>query len=168
MRIRADLSALRETRWNEIAVRFVCGGAVTVVASLISRAWGPALGGLFLAFPAIFPASATLIEKHTVERKAEKGLHGTCLARGAAGVDAFGAFLGSIGLAAFAFTAWRLLPEHPTAWTILIATLVWAVVAFFMWLLRGRRARWNPLSSSRVRRNLRKGLYHSRTHGGPQ
>ncbi len=162
MRIRADLSALNETRWNEIALRFICGGCITVVASLISRAWGPALGGLFLAFPAIFPASATLIEKHQSERKAEKGVSGKRLARAAAGVDAFGAFLGSIGLIAFALTAWLLLPKYPAAWIIFVATLVWATVAFVMWLLREQHARWHVRFSSR---NRRKGLHPLKTHG---
>jgi hypothetical protein len=38
--------------------------------------WGPAVVGLFLAFPAIFPASATLIEKHERQRKQRQGLTG--------------------------------------------------------------------------------------------
>jgi hypothetical protein len=57
-------SALGQTRWYEYLVRFVLGGAMTVVAGLIAARFGPVIGGLFLAFPAIFPASATLIEKH--------------------------------------------------------------------------------------------------------
>lgn len=166
MRIRADLSALSKIRWNEIALRFICGGSITVVASLISRAWGPAVGGLFLAFPAIFPASATLIEKHELERKAEKGLRGAGLARAAAGVDAFGAFLGSIGLTAFALTAWLLLPKQPAVWVVLIATLVWAAVAFSMWLLREQHSRWNLRPSSRNRTKPRRSARPLKTHGG--
>jgi hypothetical protein len=42
---------------------------MTVVAGLIAARFGPVVGGLFLAFPAIFPATATLIEKHVRERK---------------------------------------------------------------------------------------------------
>ena len=52
-------SALGQTRWYEYLVRFVLGGAMTVVAGLIAARFGPVIGGLFLAFPAIFPASAT-------------------------------------------------------------------------------------------------------------
>jgi len=37
---------------------------MTVIAGLIAFRFGPVVGGLFLAFPAIFPASATLIERH--------------------------------------------------------------------------------------------------------
>ena len=49
---------------------------MTVVAGLIAARFGPVIGGLFLAFPAIFPASATLIEKHVRESKEKAGLPG--------------------------------------------------------------------------------------------
>jgi len=61
MRIRADLSALARTRWYEYISRFLYGGAVTALAGTIAKKYGPIIGGLFLAFPAIFPASKTLI-----------------------------------------------------------------------------------------------------------
>jgi Protein of unknown function (DUF3147) len=63
MIVQLNPSALRETHWYEYLIRFALGGAVTVVAGLIAARFGPVVGGLFLAFPAIFPASATLIEK---------------------------------------------------------------------------------------------------------
>jgi hypothetical protein len=55
----------------------VLDGAVTVIAGLIAARFGPVVGGLFLAFPAIFPASATLIERHVRERREKAGLSGT-------------------------------------------------------------------------------------------
>jgi hypothetical protein len=64
MAVKLKLSALAEGHWYEYAVRFVLGGAVTMLAGWIATEWGPVIGGLFLAFPAIFPASATLVEKH--------------------------------------------------------------------------------------------------------
>ena len=76
MRIEADFSSLKQTNLREHLVRFVLGGAVTVAAGLIARRWGPVIGGLFLAFPAIFPAGATLIEQHEVKRKREIGRDG--------------------------------------------------------------------------------------------
>ena len=69
-------SALRQTRGYEYLVRFVLGGVMTAVAGLIAARFGPVIGGLFLAFPAIFPASVTLIEKHVRERKEKAGLPG--------------------------------------------------------------------------------------------
>ena len=64
MIVRANLSTLKQGHWYEYLVRFGLGGIATVVAGLVADTWGPAAGGLFLAFPAIFCASATLIEKH--------------------------------------------------------------------------------------------------------
>ena len=58
-------------------MRFALGGATTVVAGLIAAGFGPVVGGLFLAFPAIFPASATLVERHVRERKEKAGLAGS-------------------------------------------------------------------------------------------
>jgi Protein of unknown function (DUF3147) len=69
MIVQLKLSALRETRWYEYLTRFALGGTMTVIAGLIAARFGPIVGGLFLAFPAIFPASATLIEKHVRERR---------------------------------------------------------------------------------------------------
>lgn len=51
---RIKLGALKEGRWYEYAIRFVLGGIATVLAGLIADAFGPAYGGLFLAFPAVF------------------------------------------------------------------------------------------------------------------
>ena len=79
---------------------------MTVVAGLIAARFGPVIGGLFLAFPAIFPASATLIEKHVRERKERAGLPGARRGKEAAALDAAGAALGSFGLAAFGLVIW--------------------------------------------------------------
>jgi hypothetical protein len=43
-----------------------------------------------LAFPSIFPASATLIEKHEKEKKEKKGLQETQRGRKAVSIDAAG------------------------------------------------------------------------------
>ena len=69
-------SSLKEGRWYEYLVRFTLGGAATVFTGLISSRYGASVGGLFLALPAIFCASATLIEKHEIRRKREAGLDG--------------------------------------------------------------------------------------------
>jgi hypothetical protein len=74
--IRFSPSSLREARWYEYVIRFALGGAATVFTGLISSCYGASVGGLFLALPAIFCASATLIEKHEIRRKREAGLVG--------------------------------------------------------------------------------------------
>src|ERR1039458_650426 len=63
MRIGLDVSSMQHFRWRDFAVRFVFGGIITALTGLIARRYGPGVAGLFLAFPAIFPAGATLIEK---------------------------------------------------------------------------------------------------------
>jgi hypothetical protein len=80
------------------------GGLVTAIAGVIAKQFGAAVGGLFLAFPAIFPASATLIEETREAKEGKKGLHGAPRGREAASMDAGGAAMGSIGLLLFALS----------------------------------------------------------------
>ena len=49
---------LREGRWYEYVIPFALGGAAAVLTGLISSGFGASVGGLFLALPAIFCASA--------------------------------------------------------------------------------------------------------------
>src|ERR1700758_5299243 len=107
MKIQAEPSALTKTRWYEYAVRFVFGGLITAVAGVISMKYGPNIGGLFLAFPAIFPAGATLIEKHEKEKKEDAGMNGTRRAAQAVSADAAGASIGTIGLLVFGLLVWK-------------------------------------------------------------
>jgi hypothetical protein len=137
--LKVDLSSLRGTRPHEYAMRFVFGGVCTVLAGLIAKRFGPAIGGLFLAFPAIFPAGASLIEDHEKKRKAEHGYDGTVRSRLAASVDAAGASLGCIGLMAFAIILWRGIPGHNAYWVISLATFVWMVLSTTLWALRRKR-----------------------------
>jgi hypothetical protein len=106
MVVRVKWSALKQSRWYEYALRFVLGGVATTLAGGIAQFFGPEAGGLFLAFPAILRASATLIEKHERERKQRFGLSGYCRGTDAGALDAAGAGLGSIGLAAFGLGIW--------------------------------------------------------------
>jgi hypothetical protein len=135
MIVQLNLSALRETRWYEYLIRFALGGAMTVIAGLIADHFGPIIGGLFLAFPAIFPASATLIEKHERERKGKIGLAGARRGREAAALDAAGATLGSFGLAVFALIIWLLIELTPF-FALILATVAWLAVAVLAWVLR--------------------------------
>jgi len=122
---------------HEILVRrsYNCGSGIDRTA-VWSCGWR-----LFLAFPAIFPASASLIEKHEKEKKAQFGFDGTKRGRVAAGVDAAGAAMGTIGLMVFAVVSWKLLPQLPTWLTLFIATLAWAGTAAAAWMICRRRWR---------------------------
>ena len=141
MRIHIDFSVLRKTKWHEYAMRFLFGGAITAVAGIIAKSYGPVVGGLFLACPAIFPASATLIEKHERESKERLGLRGEIRGIEAAGVDTSGSALGSIGLLVFGALVWRLLPQHGIAAVLLASIVSWMLVSATLWHLRKRHQR---------------------------
>ena len=140
--IMADFSAVSEVAWYEYAIRFCLGGAVTVAAGLIAQKYGPAAGGLFLAFPAIFPSSATLIEKHERERKAEQGLSGVRRARQAVAADAMGAAMGSIGLIVFAIVICQFLAGRSAILVVGAATAAWVTTSGLVWIAWKRN--WLP------------------------
>ena len=146
MQIKFDFATLKQTKWYEFAIRFALGGVITVIAGLMARKFGPAVGGLFLAFPAIFPASATLVEAHEQEKKERKGMHGAERGRDAAALDAAGAAMGSLGLMLFALLVWQLLPDHSTLFVLLSALALWFVSSCLVWFVREHRRRifgWN-------------------------
>jgi hypothetical protein len=142
MRVSLNLSALRKTKWYEYAVRFFFGGIITVLAGLIAKAYGPTVGGLFLAFPAIFPAGATLVEKHEREKKRKAGIQQTARGRQAAALDAYGAALGALGLLCFALVVWQLMPENNPALVLTAGTAAWILVSLLLW--RIRKSPWWP------------------------
>jgi hypothetical protein len=134
--ISVSLSGLAQTKPLEFVLRFVFGGVVTALAGLIATQFGPVVGGIFLAFPSIFPATATLIEKHEAKKKKREGMHGRYLAKCAAGADAAGAAMGTIGLLAFGMLVWQL-SESIAPWMMLTtATIAWFTVAMTVWVIR--------------------------------
>jgi MFS family permease len=137
--VEIKFSALKQTKPHELLVRFLFGGLATVLAGLVAKRFGPGIGGLFLAFPAIFPATATLVEAHEKERKKKIGHDGTCRGRMAASVDAAGTALGCIALAGFAFVLWRALPSWNSGMVIAGAVVAWVLIAFVLWELRKNR-----------------------------
>jgi hypothetical protein len=139
--ITVDTRVFKQTSWRQYLLRFVLGGAITVATGLLARFYGPVWGGLFLAFPAIFPASVTLVAKHERQRKARHGLHGTIRGLDAAAANAVGAILGSIGLFFFALVACGFLSFGNGALALLAATIVWFGVASLAWLVWKRRYR---------------------------
>ena len=111
------------------------GGAATVFAGLLSSRYGASIGGLFLALPAIFCASATLIEKHEIRRKRQAGLAGERRGQMAAAVDSAGAALGALGMLAFA-AVFSLTAETSIAAAFVGASLAWVVVSVATWYVR--------------------------------
>jgi hypothetical protein len=148
--VRLSLIALKQTHWHEYALRFVLGGMATVFTGIIGARFGASMGGLFLALPAIFCASATLIDKHERRKKQKAGLTGDRRGQQAAALDAAGAGLASIGLIAFAATFYAIVPQSISG-AFLAALVAWAFVAVSAWWLR-RKLRivrfhpWHPSS----------------------
>jgi len=126
-----------------------------VITGVLAGHYGSVFGGLFLAFPAIFPASATLVEKHEREKKRRAGITKTARGREAAALDARGAAIGSIGLIGFAFTVWRLAPIWNGALALFAALVVWMTLSILIWRLRRhrlfvRRGRASTASSTAI------------------
>ena len=130
---------MHRSRWRDYGLRFIFGGMVTAVTGLIAKKYGPGAAGVFLAFPAIFPAGASLIESHERRKKREIGKDGTNRGRMAAGSDAAGAAIGCVGLALFGWIVWRLLPRLNPGICIGLASLAWIVITPVLWELRKRR-----------------------------
>jgi hypothetical protein len=135
MRVRLNLSKVKETSWTDYGVRFLFGGAITVLTGIFAKEYGPVFGGLFLAFPAIFPASSTLIEKHQRKEELEAGLPDTHRGRLLSALGARGAAWGSMGLMCFGAFVWKVLPGSNAAGTLLAALGIWLFASVAFWRL---------------------------------
>ncbi len=117
--IQLSADGLKETKPHEWLIRFVFGGVVSLMAGIVGRHWGPVVGGLFLGFPSILPATVTLVTKH-------KG-------RQAAADDTRGAAIGSVGLVGFAVIVF-VTAESWSPWASLGAAIVgWALASLVAW-----------------------------------
>lgn len=122
---------LRQVPRRDLAIRFAFGAGVSTVASLIAIGFGARAGGLMLAFPAILPATLTLLEQEESTRKAAD--------------DDLGSVLGALGLAAFAVLAWWLFVRAGGAATIAAAGFAWLATSagcyFLVRAIAARRSR---------------------------
>jgi hypothetical protein len=135
MKVKFDFTSVTKTKWYEFALRFVIGGAITVIAGLLADRLGPVIGGLFLAFPAIFPASATLIEKHERRKKVELGYNPGNRPTFAVALDSIGATMGAVGMIGFALFVFKFFPKYSEWSTLAVAMLIWCLVSFSLWKL---------------------------------
>jgi uncharacterized membrane protein (GlpM family) len=119
--VHGDTSEAKSGSWKEYGLRFLFGGTITAVVGIVAKAFGPVVAGLFLAFPAILPASLTLIAKHKGDREARD--------------DALGAAIGSVGLLVFGAVVWGLAPRTAAWITLACATIAWFVAAAGIWLV---------------------------------
>lgn len=121
MRPRLAPDKLKHVAWWEYALRFAFGGVITVLTGLLSKWQGPVVAGMFLAFPAILPASLTLVKQHDGRKKAAD--------------DARGARLGAVGLVAFAVVVGLTANSWAAATVLAAATAAWLVVSLALFAL---------------------------------
>jgi Protein of unknown function (DUF3147) len=127
MRPSVDLSSVAKVGPREYFVRFLFGGIVTAGTGIVTHAYGPIIGGLFLAFPAILPASLTLVEQH-------EGRH-------AVTDEARGGSLGAVALLGFAAVTLRL-AGYGAGVALTGGTCAWIIGILVLWTLRfGTRRR---------------------------
>jgi len=115
-----ELGALRHVPRRDLTIRFAFGAAISAAASIIGLAAGARVGGIFLAFPAILPATLTLLEKENSKRSAEN--------------DAVGSVLGAAALAVFGLIAWLLVRRSGAPIGLAAAAFGWLAAAVVLYL----------------------------------
>lgn len=116
-----ELDKLKQLNKKETLVRFGFGAATSALAGVLSILFGPVIGGVFLAFPAILLASLTLVAD-------EEG-------RSAARDEARGAGAGALGLIGFAVIGMKLLSRHSSVLSCAAATGCWVLIGYGTYLL---------------------------------
>lgn len=110
-----DAGAIASHRPKDYAMRFAFGAAISLVAGLIGMKFGPAVGGVFLGFPAILPASLTLIQRNEGKEQAA--------------IDSLGAVLGALAMVAFAALVAGLVMSCGPVPALGAGLAVWLVIA---------------------------------------
>jgi hypothetical protein len=118
---RVEPGAIKKHKPTDYLVRFVFGAVIALVAGMIGMKFGPVVGGIFLGFPAILPASLTLIEKKEGKEQAS--------------IDSVGAILGAIAMVGFAIAVIVLAGALGVVPSLVIALAVWLVVAFVLYAI---------------------------------
>jgi len=121
MRPQIDASRLKNIKYSEYLVRVLFGGLISLGTGIVAHALGPVVAGLFLGFPAILPATLTLVERHKDDRAASR--------------DALGAAAGSVGLVVFGLVVWRASAHWPDAFSLGTAALLWLLVGVLLWIV---------------------------------
>ncbi|GAA4577387.1 DUF3147 family protein [Planotetraspora kaengkrachanensis] len=126
-RIRLVPRELARTRPKDLVIRFLFGAGVSALAGVVSLAAGPALGGVFLAFPAILLASLTLVARREGPRLAY--------------AEARGSVFGTLGLIGFAVVVAATAVHWPVWAALTAAVATWAVFGLGSYLLSRVAAR---------------------------
>ena len=116
-----SLRKVRQIKRRDLAYRFLAGAVTSIAAGVVTLAFGPRIGGIFLAFPAILAASLTLIEKQDDSAEARE--------------DARGAVMGGFGMAAFAAVGARAFGHMSGALVLILAGAAWTAVVMLGYLV---------------------------------
>lgn len=116
---RLELSKLKEVRPKDYLARFVLGALISSGAAIVVKVAGARFGGMLLAFPAILPASLTLVQEEEGTRMADR--------------NAIGAVLGGFGLAVFAAIVEKTILHLPPLLAVVAALAGWAVTAVVLY-----------------------------------
>ena len=117
----AQLEKVHDVKAQEYLVRFMLGAVISVGAGLLSKMVGVRFAGAFLAFPAILPASLTLIQDKEGTRRADR--------------NAIGAILGGVALVAFATIGEAAFVHIPPFVTLALAFGGWVFASLGLYAL---------------------------------
>lgn len=118
----ADLGELRSVSGRDLAIRFAFGAGISVVSGVGGIVLGATVGGMLLAFPAIAPATLTLIERQD--------------GNAAAVHDVGGAVFGAVGLVAFAVVGDLLFGRTPAPAVLFACLAAWMAVSLALYVAR--------------------------------
>ena len=116
-----DIGQLHAITWKDLVARFVFGATVSVVAGVVGLNFGARVGGILLAFPAILPATLTLIAKEEGQPHSFHDLQGTVV--------------GACGLVGFGIVAAFTIGRVNVIIALLAALLAWCVVSGTLYLV---------------------------------
>jgi hypothetical protein len=115
-----EVGKLRKLQARELLIRFAFGALISIIAGVVALAWNAKAGGMFLAFPAILPATLTLIEKKESKQEAAE--------------DDEGALLGSVAMFSFAAASVWALDALATGTALLAASSAWTLTALALYV----------------------------------
>lgn len=123
---------------RQYILRFIFGGVISVATGLIAKAWGPAIGGLLLAFPAVLPASLAFVSEEDGRRSAIE--------------DARGSSIGASALMVFAILVWATAERWNPLAVLTTASVAWIALSWIGWALIFNRPSGSGTTSHSHRR----------------
>jgi uncharacterized membrane protein (GlpM family) len=120
-RPRLDLRQALQAKPRDLLIRFVAGAVTSICAGAVTLLFGPRVGGILLAFPAILGASLTLIEEQEDSADARE--------------DARGAIVGACAMAVFAVVVALTVGHVDGAVALVIGAAAWLVSAVGLYVL---------------------------------